>query len=155
MNTANERALIMELNQKINEFCQKYNLFAGGCCYSAYLLSKCLTNLGVRHKIVIFQDHDIINETNFSKAINGDGVAHVAIQVTYKFHKMYIGDCTGLMNWYKYTKIPYKVRKYPSVDPNELLEAYQNNSWNCCYDPCHNLTVAKAIKKIYIKYANI
>lgn len=155
MNTANERALIMELNQKINEFCQKYSLFAGGCCYSAYLLSKCLTNLGVRHNIVIFQDHDIINETNFSKAINGNGVAHVAIQVTYKLRKMYIGDCTGLINYLKLTETPYKIRKYPSVDPKELLEAYQNNSWNYCYDPCHNLTVAKAIKKIYLKYANI
>lgn len=155
MNIIKERALIAELNQKINEYCNKYLLFCGGCCYSAYVLSKYLTLLGVHHKIAIFQDHDILNETNFNKAINGRGVAHVAIQVRHKCRKMYIGDCTGLFKYFESTGEPFKIRTYPSVNPKELLDAYNHNDWNWTYDPVHNQALHKAIKKIYLKFAEI
>ena len=97
MNTIKKLELVNELCKKINEYVYKYDLFAGGCCYAAYVLAKNLKQLGIKYKTVLYQYDDILNETNFNNAINGRGVSHVAIEVEIGIMRYTIGDCSGLL----------------------------------------------------------
>ena len=155
MNTKTKNQIIEELNRVINNYVYNSRLFAGGCCYSAYLLAKYLKQMGISYKTVIFQYDDILNETNFNNAINGRGVSHVAIEVTYKFHKVYIGACDGIYCYFKQTGEKFKVRKYSGISPEEILEGYRNNEWNWSYDTHCNGPLSRDIKKVYLKFAEM
>ena len=102
MNTIKKLALVNELCKRINEYVYNYDLFAGGCCYAAYVLAKNLKELGIEYKTVIYQYDDILNETNFNNAINGNGVSHVAIEVRIGFRRYTIGDCSGILNFFNW-----------------------------------------------------
>lgn len=152
MKTAIKNQLLEELDRKINQYVYNNKLFAGGCCYSAYVLTKYLKQLGVKYRITLFQEADILNETNFHKAINGFGVAHVAVEVRYKRRKCYIGTCDGVYRSFEWGNISYKVRSYKGMDPEVLLDAYKNNIWNWMYDKHCNGPLMRDIKKIAEKY---
>ena len=109
--------LIEKLNSTINHYVYEHDLFAGGCCFSAYALAKNLKELGIEYKVVIFQYNEIINEKVFNNAINGDGVSHVAIEVTYKHRKVMIGDCSNIYRYFSITGQDFKIRKYSGIEP--------------------------------------
>jgi len=155
MNIFMKNHFIEELNRVINHYACNSNLFNGGCCYSAYLLAKYLNKMGISYKTVIFQYNDILNETDFNNAINGRGVSHVAIEVTYKFKKMLIGNCEGIYNYFKNTGEEFKIRKYKNINPEEILEGYRNNDWNWKYDTHCNGPLSRDIKKVYLKFTEI
>lgn len=147
-----KESLIRELNKKINEYNAKYNLFCGGCCFAAYTLANALTNLGIKYRTIIYQSLDIINTKNFNAAINGNGVSHVAIEVSYKGKNLVIGDCSGIIRYFEFTGYPYKVRRYRNVTPDEILSGYINNNWNILYDKKKNVPLKKVIDQIAEKY---
>lgn len=99
MNTIKKLALVNELCERINKYVYGHNLFAGGCCYAAYVLAKNLKQLGIKYKTIIYQYDDILNETNFNNAINGNGVSHVAIEVRIQSKRYTIGDCSGILRF--------------------------------------------------------
>lgn len=151
---ANEvNILIEELNTEINKYVYNRNLFAGGCCYAAYVLAKNLKKLGIKYRTVLFQYEDILNETVFTNAINGSGVSHVAIEVTYKHRKVYIGDCRGIYRYFDVTGEAFKIRKYSGIEPEEILAGYHSNEWNWCYDKVrYNGALMRSINNIANKY---
>jgi hypothetical protein len=111
--------------------------------------------MGINYRTVIFQYNDILNETDFNNAINGCGVSHVAIEVVWKFRKIYIGDCSGIYRYFKSTGEKFKIMKYKDISPEEILNGYRNNEWNSLYDTHCNGPLARDIKKVYLKYAEI
>ena len=144
--------IIEEMNSIINNYAHNNDLFCGGCCYSAYVLAKNLELLGIKYRVVLFQYQDILNERIFTNAINGSGVSHVAIEVTYKHRKVMIGDCSGIYRYFNCTGEKYKIRKYSGITPSEILEGYQNNEWNCCYNKANNGPLMRDINKVAYKY---
>ena len=152
MKTSIKNALIKELNEKINEYVDKKGLFAGGCCFSAYVLTEYLRKCGIEYKVAIFQYLDILNEKNFTNAINGNGVCHVAVEVVYKRKRMFIGKCDGIYHYFKMSEEKYHLRRYKNVEPIDLLSAYIGNEWNWVYDTANNVPLINDIKKIAMKY---
>ena len=155
MNTIKKLALVYELCEKINEYVHNNNLFAGGCCYAAYVLAKNLKQLGIKYKTVIYQYLDILNETNFDNAINGNGVSHVAIEVRVGLKNYIIGDCSGIMRFFDWSGYKFKIKRYTGIYPEEIIEGYRNNEWNDIYDRHYNGPLMRDINRICNKYANI
>ena len=144
--------VITEMCNLINKYVDNYNLFCGGCCFAAYLIAKYLDMFGISYTTAIFQDGDILNVINFNKAINGDGVAHVAIEVKVNGEKMFIGDCGGIYDYYQCTNEKYYLRRYHRITPMMLLKGYKNNTWNYMYNTAYNSHLSREMKKIYLKY---
>lgn len=144
--------IIEEMNSIINNYAYNNDLFAGGCCYSAYVLAKNLELLGIKYRVVLFQYQDILNERIFTNAINGSGVSHVAIEVTYKHRKVMIGDCSGIYRYFHWSGEKYKIRKYSGITPSEILDGYRNNEWNCCYNRANNGPLMRDINRVAYKY---
>ena len=152
MNTFKKYVLILELCEKINEYVYNHDLFAGGCCYAAYVLAKNLKQLGIEYKTIIYQYDDILNETNFNNAINGNGVSHVAIEVRVGIKRYIIGDCSGIFRFFDYTGYRFKIKKYTDISPEEIIEGYRNNVWNHRYNRHLNGLLMRDINKICNKY---
>lgn len=145
--------IIEEMNNRINEYVWNSDLFAGGCCYAAYVLAKNLKKLGITYKTVMFQYNSILNVKNFNSAINGpDGQAHVGIEVVYKHQKMIIGDCSAIYRYFECSGEKFKVRTYADVSPEEILEGYKNGSWNWRYNVNCNGPLMRDISRIADKY---
>jgi hypothetical protein len=152
MKTKVVNTIIEEMNSTINHYVYNNDLFAGGCCFSAYALAKNLQKLGIKYRVAIFQYNEIINEKVFNNAINGDGVSHVAIEVVYKHRKVMIGDCSGIYRYFSVTGQKYKIRKYTGIKPEEILDGYHNNDWNWCYNRANNGPLMRDINRIAQKY---
>ena len=155
MNTIKKLALVNELCERINKYVYGHNLFAGGCCYAAYVLAKNLKQLGIKYKTIIYQYDDILNETNFNNAINGNGVSHVAIEVRIGSKRYTIGDCSGILRFFTKYGYDFKIQKYTGINPEEILKGYRNNEWNYIYDRHHNGPLMRDINKICNKYVTI
>ena len=152
MNTETRYQFIGELTAKINEYVEEDDLFAGGCCYAAYLLAKALQTAGIKYLTTIFQYNEILNATNFNDAINGRGVSHVAIEVRMGNKPTPIGSCAGIYQFFRDTEFDYNVRKYQNVTPGELLSGYINGNWNKLYNTNMNKHLAREIAEITMKY---
>lgn len=155
MKNSVRNSIIEELNKKINEYVDEKCLFSGGCCFSAYVLAEYLQKCGIKYKIAIFQYMDILNERNFTNAINGNGVSHVAVEVVYKHKRMFIGKCDGIYNYFKMSGEKYKLHRYRGIEPIDLLSAYMGNMWNCTYDTDYNVPLINDIRAIIKKYTEI
>jgi len=155
MNATLRNSIIEDLNRVINHYVYNSRLFAGGCCYSAYVLAKNLERLGIKYRTVLFQYDEILNETNFNNAIRGDGVSHVAIEVTYRRKKFIIGDCRRIYTYFKITKEPFKIMKYADIKSADLLKGYRENEWNYMYNPKNNGPLMRDITRVANKYAEV
>lgn len=152
MKTTERCRFIDDLTKVINHYVQEHYLFAGGCCYSAYILARALRMFGIKYKTVLFQYDDILNETDFNNAINGEGVSHVAIEVRYGMKRYIIGDCSGIYRYFKCTGEKFKIMKYADIAPEEILDGYRHNEWNCMYDVHNNSILSRDINKVIAKY---
>ena len=148
MNTRNRHQFIAELTTKINEYVYHDDLFAGGCCYAAYVLATALKAAGIKYKTVMFQYKDILRVNNFNDAINGRGISHVGIEVRIGNRPYIIGDCSGIYQYFDCSGENFKIRKYRGVKPKELLDGYKNNTWNNCY--CTNMNKFLALEIAHI-----
>lgn len=153
MDNKKKEEIINEMNKVINYYVENHMLFAGGCCYAAYVLARYLTKLGISYNTCIFQYGACLYERNFKKVINGEDVSHVAIEVKVGGNKMFIGDCIDIYKYFQSTGFEYKVRHYHHIHPSDILHGYRNNCWNRLYDTNNNTPLSKAIKMIYQKYA--
>lgn len=152
MDNNKKTEIITEMCNLINKYVDNYRLFCGGCCFAAYLIARYLDMFGIRYTTAIFQDGDILNVNDFNKAINGEGVAHVAIEVKVNGEKMFIGDCGEIYRFYQLTNVKYHLRRYHKITPTMLLKGYKNNTWNNCYNIAYNSHISREMKKIYLKY---
>ena len=147
---------LLELAGIIDGYNDRNHLFCGGCAYAAYLIADACKTLGIKYHTVMYQYLGIIKETNFNKAINGNGVAHVAIQVKYKREWKYVGSCAGIKRYFATTGEDFIIRKYNRVEPEEILSGYRNNSWNWRYDKAHcNGPLTRDVRHLVAKYAEI
>lgn len=150
------RCLLWELNNKINQFVYCNDLFAGGCCYAAYVLARELTKLGIQYETIIWQYLDILKVNDFNMAINGKGVSHVAIKVKIgPLEDAVIGTCQGIDSFFFNTGYDVNVRTYQGITPEMLLDGYKNNNWNSIYDRHCNGPLSRAITRICKKYSAI
>ena len=152
MDTKKKDNFISELNEMINKWVNGCCLFQGGCCFAAYGLAWYLSKLGIKYNTILFQYLDILNTKKFSTAINGDGVCHVAIEVTYKHKKFLIGRCDGIYDFFEKYGYKYKVRRYRNITPERLLDGYMSNDWNWMWDTDNNKRLLNDIKRIAEKY---
>lgn len=155
MDRKTKTCLIWELNQKINEYVHNRNLFSGGCCYSAYLLADVFTKMGIKYRTVLFQSYDVLTKRQFNNVVNGDGCDHVAIEVTLNGQNVIIGDYNGIMDYYKIFCVKYAIRRYRTVTPKMLLQAYVNNAWNLIYNTENNFSLSDEINNIMKKYISV
>lgn len=149
--------VIDEMNTVIQKYVDEKKLFCGGCCYSAYVLAKNLTKLGIKYKTVIVQYDEILNANTFNDAINGRGVAHVAIKVCDILKgNVFIGDFSDLTRYFNHMKYAYNIKSYDNISPEEILKGYKNGRkayrWNYIYDVKNNAPLMKEINQICKKY---
>ena len=152
MKTKMQDAVISELNEMINHWVNGHCLFAGGCCFAAYGLAWYLSRLGIKYNVVLFQYLDILNTKRFSTAINGSGVCHVAIEVTYHHKKFFIGRCDGIYKYFESTGYEYNIRRYRGITPDRILDGYMSNEWNWMWDTDNNRKLLDDIRKVAEKY---
>ena len=153
MNTFDRTNFINSLNNIINKYVSDHDLFNGGCCYSAYALAKVLAKAGINYRVKMFQYRDVLRTNQFSTAINGSGVAHVAIAVRIGRTWKTIGSCDGIYNHFNCTGETYKVWSYDNITPEQLLAGYEENEWNYMYDTEYNRSLVKDINRIAGKYS--
>ena len=144
--------LIEMINDKINQYVHNNRLFSGGCCYSAYVIARNLRLAGIKYRTVVWQSEDILKVRSFNKAVNGCGCAHVGIEVKYQGKWQVIGDFSGISTYFMVTGEKVNIRTYSRVEPETILEGYNNNEWNCLYDPHNNGPLSRDINKIVLKY---
>lgn len=148
MDSKTRKSFIKELNDKINEYVEKKNLFCGGCCYAAYLLAGVLEKTGIKYKVVLFEAVNTLTK-DFNQSINngGFGVNHVAIQVRTGLFPSIIGDTSDYKRYHG-----RKIHRYDDVTPHMLFQAYLGNTWNDLYETSNNSRLRKDIGRIYAKY---
>ena len=144
--------LIKMIDDKINQYVHNKSLFSGGCCYSAYVIARSLKMAGIKYRTVVWQSEDILNMRSFNKAVNGCGCAHVGIEVKYQGKWQVIGDFSGISTYFMVTGEKVNIRTYNRVEPETILEGYNNNEWNCLYDTRNNGPLSRDITKIVLKY---
>lgn len=144
--------LIEMINDKINQYVHNFNLFSGGCCYSAYVIARTLRLAGIKYRTVVWQSEDILKVRSFNKAVNGWGCAHVGIEVKYQGKWQVIGDYSGISRYFMVTGEKVNVRTYRKVEPETILEGYKNNEWNRRYNTHNNGPLSRDINKIVLKY---
>lgn len=144
--------LIKMIDDKINQYVHNKSLFSGGCCYSAYVIARSLKMAGIKYRTVVWQSEDILKVRSFNKAVNGCGCAHVGIEVKYQGKWQVIGDFSGISTYFMVTGEKVNIRTYNRVEPETILEGYNNNEWNCLYDTHNNGPLSRDITKIVLKY---
>lgn len=144
--------LIEMINDKINQYVYFKDLFAGGCCYSAYVIARSLKLAGIKYHTLIWQSQEILNVRSFNKAVHGFGCSHVAIEVKYQGRWQVIGDFSKINRYFELTKEDFNIRTYRYVKPEEILDGYNNNEWNHIYNTNNNETLSRDINKILLKY---
>ena len=151
--------MIAEMHDLINKYAEEKYLFCGGCCYAAAVLAKYLEKVGIRYDVLIYQYSQNLKVNDFNTAINGKGVAHVAIQVVHKHRRTIIGDVDGVREYFRTIEQQYVVRRYRKITPSMLLTGYidgvHNARWNSAYDKTYNNALWADINHIYMKYAEI
>ena len=156
MTTSEINSLINELNRKISWYADNRKLFAGGCCYAAYLLARGFEKLGVKYTTIIYQDGPNWNTNKFRKVCyGGDGCGHVAIRVVYKHKKFEIGSRTSAVDRMTAVMSHYgkwMAREYRKVTSDDLKDMYWSNDWNETWDTDRNGVLAMEIGKIFAKY---
>ena len=152
MDKETKRIAIWELNNKVNEFVRDKNLFCGGCCFSAYVLSNVLTKIGIKYEVLIFQSSRIREKLTFNDAVNDDGCDHVAIEVRLGAKRVIIGRFDDLNNYYRMFHIKPKIRRYKDITPCMLRNAYYSNTWNHLYNTNNNRPLSISLNKIARKY---
>lgn len=151
-----EEKFLLELATIIENYNDKCDLFCGGCAYAAYLIADACKTLGIRYRTVMYQYQNIIQETNFTKAINGRGVAHVAIRVKYEREWKYVGSCEGIKRYFAFTCQDFTIREYRRICPDEILSGYRNNVWNTVYDRAHcNGPLTRDVRRLVVKYSEM
>lgn len=155
MNKAKKIEFVNELNNLINTYVDEYHLFSGGCCFAAAVIAYCFELVGIKYKTAIFQYYDILNVRNFNKAINGNGIAHVAIEVNINRTKTFIGKCDGIYRYFEKSGEDYKIRHYRGVSSRMILDGYEHNAWNDRYQKKYNNNLVKDVNHILSKYGII
>ena len=155
MNKTKKIEFINELNNLINTYVDEYSLFSGGCCFAAAVIAYCFESVGIKYKTAIFQYMDVLNVRSFTKVINGNGIAHVAIEVEINRTKMFIGKCDGIYRYFESTGEDYKIRHYRGVSSRMILDGYEHNSWNDKYQRKYNENLVNDVNKILSKYGII
>ena len=143
--------LILELNNKINEYVYERSLFAGGCCYSAYLLAGIFERMGIKYDVLLFQSYKTVDEKDFYTAVAGD-CDHVAIDVRMGRKHFIIGDYNKIMSYYDAFQINHIIRRYKGISPSMLLQAYNLNEWNCIYNISNKSALSRNLNNITAKY---
>jgi hypothetical protein len=152
MKTRDAENAIGEMTDVINYYVHNYDLFSGGCCYSAYVLAKYLQKLGIKYKVVVFQYGQAYRKRRFKRAVRSGWAAHVAIEVEYENRWSIIGDCSGINAYFATNGFRFKCREYSRISPKEILNEYLHNAWNPIYDTATNDYVADDIRCIAEKY---
>ena len=153
MNAEKRKALIYELNAKVNEFVKEKNLFCGGCCFSAFVLAEIFQKFGIKYRTVLFQEYALANVRDFDTAINDDeDCAHVAIEVFVGGKYLIIGDYSKLSKYFEEFEVKYALCRYCGITPKMLKTAYYLNEWNPAYDTANNPQFFCEMNEIADKY---
>ena len=137
-----------EILDKLNAFCKllnnEYDINSGGCCYVAHLLARELEKRHIKYKFAagvidtFFRKGDTIQVRRNIK--NGNRLdSNVSASV--KDHLFIIVDGKPINQGIarRYKSISY-------VNSNDILNAYNNNSWNDFYDHDKNIYISELIK---------
>lgn len=144
--------VIKEMADVIDRYVEERDLFAGGCCFSAYILAEYLKKLGINYKVVLFQYGESLNKRRFSTAMRTGWVGHVAIEVRYKNRKVLIGNCGRINFFFIINNFRFRCRTYSNISPSRLLSEYESGDWNSCYDTVNNFSLLNDIKSVANKY---
>lgn len=153
MNAEKRKALIYELNAKVNEFVKEKNLFSGGCCFSAFVLAEIFQKFGIKYRTVLFQEYALANVRDFDIAINDDeDCEHVAIEVLVGGKYLIIGDYSKLSKYFEDYGVKHALCRYRGITPQMLKRAYYTNDWNPTYNTANNLPFFNEMNEIADKY---
>lgn len=155
MKPITRKIAIWEIANKVNEYVRERDLFRGGCCFAAYVLSDIFTRLGIRYRTVLYQDLWAMKMRRFNTVINSNCCSHVAIEVVVDGKWTIIGDCSDLVAFYNKWSMDYTVRRYKNISPIMLADAYFDNEWNDTYDIENNGFLEHDLYEIMEKYAKV
>lgn len=155
MTNTDKNRLISDLEKVIDKYADSKRLFCGGCCFAAAVLADILSKKGIRYEVVIFQMDDAYDMKSIRTVCNSEGCAHIAILVTYKGRKHIIGDCERIYMSLSVLAERWRKRTYRNISPDEIMDAYMNNTWNPRYDKRNNPRLTRSLRNISEKYANL
>lgn len=134
------------LAKKLDKFCRylnsEYHINAGGCCYVTYILASLLKRDGFRFKVVIWSTDKDVYESSFDDV--SDSHYHYGIL---------LGGCFINSNGCHGDPTLYETI-FSKVRVTDILEHYQEGSWNNCYDKNHNSFIYKILKIFYVNITN-
>lgn len=138
MKSSDIRKLTNELNMLITYYRHEFDLFKGGCCFTAACICEELEKRNISYEILTFSSEFFIRKHKTVRTIaNEENLAHVAV----KIGRTVIGGDNGF--WYT------TIEKQGKVPSSELMYVYQTNSWNPAYDKRHNRRLKREIKELF------
>lgn len=130
---------------KLNALCRffdtTYDVNCGGCCYLTYCLAKLLDYDGIPYQVVVVSDDcDDLEDCETLSDIPCS-CSHYGICI----HDLYI-------NIESYDLDSCYVKYFTNVDPDEILEHYENGDWNNCYNTSKNELIWETLKTFYYDF---
>lgn len=119
------KELFKQLNRLCEELNYKYNINCGGCCYVAAVLAEQFELYSIPFIVIHYNKWG----------------CHYAIKVSDRY-----------INRDDYKKS--EISEYLNWSSSDLFKVYNDGDWNKSYSTRNNLTVKKAIVKIFSKYEN-
>lgn len=127
----NRQYLAWELNKLCEFLDATYNVNCGGCCYVSYLIAKKLEELGVKYKVIFFDEElEDIKAKDIKDAIKTKNLNHIGCgDFTCNHYAIVIDD--QIVNGGAYEgEANLKV----AITSKELQWIYKTGDWNDTYN---------------------
>lgn len=150
MRNLNVHNLLKLLNELCNELSKSYFINEGGCCFVTYLIANHLERLGIKYKLLIFDDtiknlKEIQNEISF-KSKNFKVKDTVIGNGTCLHYTLYI-DGAGALNSSEFSDCyKYCIK---NINSNHIKWIYKFGNWNEIYKRKNNKFIRNTFKTFF------
>ena len=115
-----------------------YDINCGGCCYVAWCLSSLLNDDNIDYNVEVVSSYEELENCNSFDELD-DCHSHYGISINGYY--ININECEIEDAMYHNT--------FENVSPDELIEHYNTNYWNSCYDVSKNDFIYDIVKRFY------
>lgn len=148
MTQEEKKEFIIALNELIIRWRKTFNLFCGGCCFSAGQIAKILENKGIRYQVICWQSGGSLI-TSLKNIVKNNQCYHVAIQVSFNGENLIIGD--DFHSWHPLNKRTFYFTKSNSIIKSDLI-GVELDHWNHVYDRRLNQQFIDDLNILVLRY---
>lgn len=155
MHGLNVHSLRYSLNCMCDFLNQVYFINDGGCCFVASLIAFHLDRLGVKYKLIVFDNEEKDYVSIQYEVLNMSKMKGTKCSIsgnnTCSHYSIYI-DGAGAINSNSYYDRDLKSYKIPGVNSKHIRWIYKHGSWNSEYNTYNNKIVKGIINSFFMKY---